>query len=607
MHSDWQLYKRLLTYMTPFLSFLGISVVGNIAYALSQVLAADAMQLVVDSFGAESQLMGQEKVNGILSGIIHNVIEPQLGEQFSVMFWVPFSIVFVSLLRALSAFLGKHYIERVGFNSIHEIRKDVFEHLLNSPVSFFDNNNNAHLISRITFNVQQVSEAVTNALMISIREGFTVLGMLGYMLYLNWRLTLVFLLVVPFIAVTISYVSKRFRRLSSRIQDSMGDVTHVTSETVSSVRAVKVFSGEAYEHARFIQASEYNRDQNIRMSFTNSLSSPFMQLLVSIALAVLIAYGLNPVVTSSISPGSFVAFLTAAGLIAKPLRQLGDVVNIVQRGLAAAEDIFSQLDTDIEKNTGTRTLTQVNGDLKISGLSFSYDMNSTSSDTILDNINVHVKPGEVLALVGRSGSGKSTLVNLLPRFSDYTNGEILLDDTDINTLELNNLRAQFSLVSQHVNLFNDTLYNNIAYGSLRDSDPEAVREAMRIAYVDEFVADLENGEHTIVGDHGVLLSGGQRQRIAIARALLKNAPVLILDEATSALDNDSEQLIQSALEQVMVGKTTIVIAHRLSTVENADQILLLDQGKIIERGTHSELLALEGGYHSLYHSQFKAD
>lgn len=584
--------------MLPFIGALMLSIFGNLLFAAMEVLAADTMQLIVDSFqsGNGSNSFGNAR------GILLNFLASIVGDDFNKVIWIPAIIVLIALFRGIGNFLGRYYIQVTGRNTIHSLRCHVFNHLLSQPASFFDSHTNAFLVSRITFNVEQVTAAVTRALMTVTREGLTVVGLLSYMFYQSWRLTLVFLIAVPFIALVVAYVSKRFRRISKRIQNSMGDVTHVSTEAVSANRVIKTFLGENFEQQRFESASEYNRVQSLKLAATDAAASPVMHFLIAMALGVIIAVGLSDSFVQELSSGTFVAFLTAAGLLAKPLRQLSNVVSVIQKGLAAADDLFSQLDLPEEVDTGDYNVERAQGNLKFSDINFAYEQNL--NENILNNIDLNVTAGQTIALVGKTGSGKSTLVNLLPRFYDYQSGSILLDDVELKNYTLQSLRSQFALVNQGVTLFNDTIYNNIAYGSLRNKSKAEVMEAIKIAHVDEFLDKLPNGLETIVGDQGVLLSGGQRQRIAIARAILKDAPVLILDEATSALDNESERLIQDALSTVMEGRTCFVVAHRLSTIEQADLILVLEQGRIIEQGSHTELLAKQGSYAELHNSQF---
>jgi subfamily B ATP-binding cassette protein MsbA len=446
-----------------------------------------------------------------------------------------------------------------------------------------------------------VADAVTNAIRTVVREGFLVIGLLAYLLYINWKLSLVLLAITPLIAIVVAYVGKRFRRISRRIQNSMGDITHVSSEAISGYREVRMFGAKDVERERFFKASEYNRVQFLKMALTDALSPPILQMFISLALAVLVWLVLAPQMSATMSPGQFVAFLAAAGMLHKPVRQLSEVYSVVQKGLAAAEDIFELLDSERERDEGSVLLKDISGAVRFDNLDFFY----TPDRKVLDSINLSVSPGETIALVGLSGSGKSTLMSLLTRFYEPSAGQIYIDNVAIHELPLDELRQHIALVSQQVTLFNDTIYNNIAYGCLASASPEDVHAAISAAHADDFIAKLPQGLDTVVGDDGVLLSGGQRQRIALARALLKDAPILILDEATSALDNESERYIQQALDEVMKNRTTFVIAHRLSTIEQADRIVVMEQGKIIEQGAHIELLAQGGRYAQLHSRQFE--
>jgi subfamily B ATP-binding cassette protein MsbA len=449
--------------------------------------------------------------------------------------------------------------------------------------------------------VEQVAGAATKALKIIVRESLTVTALLSYMLYLNWRLCLIFLAVTPFIALVVTVVGRHFRRYSRRIQASMGDVTQVSNESIGAYKEVRLFGGQSQQQERFRGASEYNRIQSLKLALADALSTPVIQTLLALSLGTLVWFALSPDILAGFSAGSLVAFLTAAAQLGKPIRQLSGVQSVVQRGLAAAEDIFAQLDQEEEIDQGSHTTPRAAGDISIQHLSFAYPGTDTR---VLEDVSLEIVAGQTVALVGRSGSGKSTLVQLLARFYPISEGEILLDGVAIEQYELANLRSQLALVSQQVTLFHDTVYNNIAYGTLADATEEAVLAATQSAYARDFIEQLPRGFQTMLGDDGGGLSGGQRQRIAISRAILKDAPVLILDEATSALDNESEHRIQRALDTIMVGRTTIVIAHRLSTVERADTIVVMDAGRIIATGSHSELLAQGGLYAQLYHQEF---
>lgn len=568
-----EIYLRLLTYVRPYwLAFL-VGILGFILYAGTQTGYAALMEYLVDAIN---------------------------DTESDVYIYGPLILLGIAFVRGIGTFTGNYFIAYVARNIVHQIRLAMFERLLVLPIHFFHENTSGHILSKVTFNVEQVTKAATDSLKIAIREGATVIGLLAYLLYLNWQLSLVFAAISPLIAGVVLYASKRFRRLGHRIQDSMGEVSHVVSENVQGIQIVRMFGGTESEKQRFFSASEQNLKQSLKMAATEALSTPIVQFIVSASLALLIFLALNPVLNSGMSAGEFIAFITAAGLIAKPLRTLTEVNSVIQRGIAAAESIFDLLDSVAEVDTGKHLSQRVDGHLQLNQLSFAYD----DSKQILSELNLEIPSGRTVALVGKSGSGKSTLVNLLPRFYDVTEGEILLDGKALAEYELSALRQQIALVTQNVVLFGGSIRDNIAYGSMRDCSDAEIAEAAEAAHVLEFVEKLPDGMDTIVGENGVKLSGGQRQRIAIARAILKNAPVLILDEATSALDTESERHIQAALENVMKGRTTIVIAHRLSTIENADQIVVMEQGRIVEKGSHAELLLAEGAYAGLYNLQF---
>lgn len=573
--SSWDVYRRLLVYLRPLKFFFILSIIGNAIYAAASGGMAKSLDYVIQT-----------------------VQNPT--EEGRIL--LPLLIIGLFTLRGLGGFLGGYFIAHVGRNIVHKIRTEIFDRYLRLPSYFFDSSSSGHLISRVTYNVEQVASAATDAITIIVREGLTVIVLFGLMVYTNWKLTMIFLALGPFIGATVSYVSKRFRKLSKRIMNSVGDVTHVTSEAVSGYKVVRIFGGEDYESRRFKEASAYNLKQSLKMEFTKAVSTPVIQVLVSLAVAILVWLALAPEVMGNMTAGDFVVIITAASTMAKPIRQLTQVNEKIQRGLAAARDLFAVMDSDPEEDKGTVLANKVEGEIVFDNVSFNY---KDQNQKVLNGISLTIKPGETVALVGRSGSGKSTLANLIPRFYETSDGKISLDGVALNEYTLRSLRDQIALVTQHVTLFNDSIANNIAYGNLGETPVEAMREVARKANALSFIEDKENGFDAMVGDNGVSLSGGQRQRIAIARALLKDAPILILDEATSALDNESENVIQQELDKLMEGRTTIVIAHRLSTVENADKIVVMDQGQIVEQGTHHELLAMKGEYAKLYKMNLK--
>ena len=595
--SDWQIYRRLLGYVLPYWWVFTLSLLGYIVYSAGNVLLADMMQFLLDALN-DSDAADSGLVSRVAYGLFY---EEGMGKLEFTRVAFPICLVVLAFIRSMGYFAGTYFMNHVARNLIHRMRCELFDKMLVAPSAYYDSHSQGVLISKITFNVEQVSGAVTKALKIIVREGLTVIALISYMLYLNWRLCLVFLAVAPLIALVVSVVGKHFRRYSRRIQASMGDVTQVSNESIGAYREVRIFGGQQQQSERFHGASNYNRVQSLKMAFLDALSTPVIQTLLALSLAVLVWFALSPSLLADFSAGSLVAFLTAAGQLGKPIRSLSGVQSVIQRGLAAAEDIFAQLDQDEEKDTGRLEAVRAEGNISFRELSFTYP---GSEEQVLHKVSLDIPAGQTVALVGRSGSGKSTLVQLLARFYEPSSGEILLDGTPIDQYTLASLRDQVAMVSQNVTLFHDTVYNNVAYGSLAERGQEAVAAALESAYANDFIARMPQGQDTLLGDDGGGLSGGQRQRIAIARAFLKDAPVIVLDEATSALDNESEHRIQQSLERISRDRTTIIIAHRLSTVERADRIVVMDGGRIVATGTHEELLAGEGIYAQLYHQEF---
>jgi subfamily B ATP-binding cassette protein MsbA len=535
----------------------------------------------------------------LFAQLIQKIIDALQAKLHEKLYYLPLLFSGLIVLRGIGAYLGNYFLAKVSLNVIHTLRCEIFEKYTQLPTAHFDSNNSGYMIARITHNVNQVAQATTDAVRKVVQEGLTALGLLIYLFYLNWRLSLIFLVVAPIIAWLVRYVSKRLRMLSKKIQQSIGDMTHITSELVNGHRVVRSYGGERYEQQRFIKSSEYTRRQSLKVTSTSSLHNQLMQLIIAIALAILMYAALFFMEEASV--GSFVGYLTAAFLLPRPLRQLSDANSDIQRGIVAAESVFQVLDEAIEIDDGVYSVARGDGNLEFKNVTFFYE---NCEEPALKNVSFTAKAGETIALVGASGGGKSTLVNLVSRFYRYEVGEILLDGVNINAYKLANLRTQIALVNQQVTLFNDTIANNIAYGSLAGASREDIIQAATDAYAIEFINKFEQGLETKIGENGVKLSGGQRQRLALARALLKDAPLLILDEATSALDTESERYIQAALQKVMGNRTTLVIAHRLSTIENADKILVIDSGRIVEEGSHQELLAKNGAYSRLHAIQF---
>lgn len=573
--TDGQVYKRLMSLVLPYWRLFLISTAGFAIYAATEPALAWIIQQIIDSFNSS---------NTDKKGI----------EYFPLLF------IGLFLVRGIGAFLGNYYLARISGNLVHNLRCDIFNHYTRLSVQYFDSHNSGYMISRITNNIGEVTRATSDSVRSFVREGLTAVGLLAFLAHTNLQLSLVFLAIAPIVAIVVRYVGRRLKRLSRNMQETVGDLTHITSEMVSGNRIVKSFGGETYERQRFKEASLENRRQYRKLIMTVSLNNPLMQLLISFALAGMMYLAL--IIMKDSSAGEFAGFFTAAILLPKPIRQLSDANSEILRGLAAAESLFEVLDEPLETDQGDYEIDRIQGKIEFKNLSFNYEGKDTPA---LRNINLTIEAGQTVALVGASGGGKSTLINLLPRFYDYKDGEILLDGVEIKRYRLKALRQQIALVTQNVTLFNTSVANNIAYGTLAGTNREEIIKAATDAFAMDFIKQLSHGLDTEIGENGITLSGGQRQRLALARALLKDAPILILDEATSALDTESERYIQAALNRVMQGRTTLVIAHRLSTIENADVILVMDNGQIVEQGSHQELLSRNGAYARLHQLQFQ--
>lgn len=586
MVNSWQTYKRLLGYVRPHFAVFVVSVMGYIIFASTSVLAARWLGWTVDA-------------------IENNDSDWRL---FS-----PVLCILIALMRGLGGFMGNYSIAYIANHLIHGFRSEIIRRVLVLPVHFFDRSEAGRLISKITYDVTQVTGAVTNAVTVILREGLTVIGLLGALILIDWQLSLMFLIIAPVVAKTVAIASKKFRKYSTQMQNSMGDVTQITTESIRGQLVVRTFNAVKHVVKKFELASERNRLQNMKMAVTEAISTPLIQLLVSIAIASLVWFSMAPSYIESRSSGEFVAFLAMASLLAKPIRQLSQINSVIQRGLAAASSIFQLLDEPKEIDHGTKIFDDRIESIKFVNVSFKYreqdlvlnDDSPIKTSFAVDDVSFSVKAGEKIAFVGKSGSGKSTLLSLIPRFYDKSAGDIYINDYAINQFSLTSLRNQIALVSQDVILFNGSILENICYGEGDLIDKDRAYEAAKSAHAIEFIDKLPNKFEHKIGDHASLLSGGQRQRIAIARALYKNAQILILDEATSALDSESETFIQEALRTLMVGRTTFVIAHRLSTIESSDRILVMDNGKIIESGTHQELIKSAGYYAYLNEIQFR--
>lgn len=567
-------YKRLWGYTRRYWGMFLVGIVGVTIDAGMQAAFVKFMEPLIDRV-----FVGKDAQFGmILAGIIFAI----------------------GIIRVIGNFAGVYGMDWTGRKVVADMRQDLFDSYVRLPAAFYDRFSSGQLISKLAYNSEQVAQAASTAIVAAFRDVMLVILLLGVMLTTNAMLTLVMLLLVPMIGLLISVISKRFRKISHRIQDSMGTVSHVTEEAVVGHRVVKVFQGQEAERQRFNTVNDKTRRLHMRMVATHLASSSMLQVTAVMAIVLLLFIATRPSLLDEISAGTFTAIFWAMVGTIPPLKRLTSVQSQLQKGIAAAESIFEVLDTPGEQDNGSLKVERVRGDLAFDGVGFSYE---NSDKAVLRDVSLDIPAGSVTALVGPSGSGKTTLAGLIPRFYTYNSGRILLDGTELTEYALDNLRSQISLVSQDVVLFNDSVRGNIAYGALSGASDEDVIRAATAAHAMEFIERLPHGLDTQVGENGTLLSGGQRQRLAIARALLKDAPILILDEATSALDNESERAIQEALVEVMKHRTTLVIAHRLSTIENADQVVVLDQGGVVEVGTHSGLIAAGGAYANLYQTE----
>ncbi|RKG33053.1 lipid A export permease/ATP-binding protein MsbA [Acinetobacter tianfuensis] len=573
MKHDFKVYLRLLSYLKQFWGIALLIVLGFAINAATEVSVAKLLERIINAIQQKDQ-------------------------SFTALF--PVLVVVLMFFRGLGLFMGGYFTAVVSRNLIFNIRQEVFAKLMRLPSQYYLDNSSGHITAKIMYNVEQLTAASTESLKTLVQQGLITLALLGYLIYTNWRLTLIILIFGPLIGLLIRKAAKRMRKLSEQVQNTMGDVNHIVQETVNGNMVVKGFSGQAYEQKRFHDSSMENLRRGLKMVVVQQLNSPVVQLIMSISLAIIMYIALRPEILQDTSAGQFVAYITAAGMLAKPIRSLTDINEKIQRGMAAAYSVFELLDLPEEENKGTKT-PKIKGDIEFDHVNLVY----SDGYQALTDFTLKVKAGETVALVGRSGAGKTSLVNLLPRYQEISSGALKIDQLDIHEIELNALRQQISMVNQQVILFNRTVRENIAYGQLEGASDDDVIAAAKAAYAHDFIMSLPQGYDTELGAQGLNLSGGQRQRIAIARAILKNAPILILDEATSALDNESEYFIQQAFDAAMQDRTTIVIAHRLSTIENADRIVVMDKGLIVEHGTHSELLAKQGAYFQLHQRNFE--
>ena len=563
--------RRLFSYTFRFKFSFFVSIIGFLMFAAADIAAVEWIRRIIEFINSDKT-------------------------DFSI--YLVLALIFIALGRGIGFFIGNYFMSRVGFGIVHDLRSELFIKLIHLPKLYFDQNQSGQLINRITFTTTQVSGAASNAIKTFVREGFLLLGLMIYMLSLNWKLTLLLLITTPFIALIVYVAGKRLRKLAKTIQTAMGDVTHLASEAVDGNLEIKSFNAESYETERFLKANASNKNQNLKLEATSNLATPIIQLLVSVSLSIVAYFALGAQLGIELSAENFVAFITAAGLMAKPIRQLSNINAVIQKGLAAAIEIFDQLDSSDEEDSGDIE-SVISGNIEFKDVNFSYN----PKEVVLNNLNFSIAQNETVAIVGKSGSGKSTIANLLSRFYSNFTGDITIDGISIKDFNLSFLRESISIVNQSPTLFNDTIERNIAYGEL-DIDETKLKQAAEISGCLEFIEKLPEGYKSEIGDDGVLLSGGQRQRIAIARAFYKDSPIIILDEATSALDNESELIVQEAVEKLINNRTTIVIAHRLSTIENANKILVLDEGTLTEEGTHEDLLKHDGIYKSLYQNKF---
>ncbi len=581
LHESRELYLRLLSYVRPHAKVFALAVLGMMLTAATEPLLPALMKPLLD--GGFAAMSGRPTLSPLaFAG----------------------ALIGIFILRGLFSFSSSYAMAWVANRVVLDLRAAMFARLVRFPTKYFDDNSSGMLLSKVTYDVSGVTAAATSVLTVAVKDSIAVVGLLGWLFYLNWKLTLIALAVGPLVALVVRLFSKRLRGMARGAQFAMGNLAHVLEETIECHKVVKVFGGQDYESRRFERANQLVRGYNMRQTVPAAATVPITQILASVAISIIVYMALRESLAARTTVGEFTSFITAMLMLLAPLKRLTDVNAPLQRGLAAAESVFGMVDTPIEEDHGTVVLARARGEITYEKVSFVYP---ARTEPALADIDLRVRPGETVALVGASGGGKTTLVNLLPRFYSPSSGRILLDGHDIQSLTLDSLRANVALVSQDVVLFNDSIYANIAYGKLGGASEREVIAAAEAAHAMQYIRETPEGLNTLIGENGLRLSGGQRQRLAIARALLKDAPVLILDEATSALDSESERHVQAALETLMRGRTTIVIAHRLSTIEHADRIVVLERGRIVEAGRHAELLARDGVYAKLYRIQYATE